>query len=285
MKKGLLLVLVCLFLSTFGFSQKGTIADARAAGVGATVTVTGVVMNGAEFGAVRYIQDATGGIAAYSGTVVSLTDLLRGDNVTISGTIKDYKQLLEIDPVATLVINSQNNTLYDAQLITPDLIGESYEGELVRIENVTFADAGAFAKQAYTVTANGTTFTIYISTAHPLIGTTIPTGPFTLTAICSQYHASDPAAGYQLIPRDVADLGGTNSISKLENGVTVYPNPVSNVLNISEKANVKIINLAGQVVVNAQNVNSVDMSALNNGMYIINIEANGVTRIQKVIKK
>ena len=63
MKKITTLIIATLF-SLVGFSQTD-IATARTQGVGATVTITGIVTNGDELGPIRYIEDATAGIALY----------------------------------------------------------------------------------------------------------------------------------------------------------------------------------------------------------------------------
>jgi hypothetical protein len=80
----------------------------------------------------------------------------------------------------------------------------------------------------------------------------------------------------------VTPLG--NNIENVESNLISYPNPVQNFLNISEKANVKVMTIAGQVVINVENVNSVDMSSLQNGMYIVTIENEKGTQIEKIMK-
>ncbi|MBF4516205.1 T9SS type A sorting domain-containing protein [Flavobacterium sp. ANB] len=71
----------------------------------------------------------------------------------------------------------------------------------------------------------------------------------------------------------------------------VYPNPVSNILNLNYKdiiTNIKIVNLLGQEIIN-KNVNSnseqVDMSQLLSGVYIAKISIDNSVRTFKVIKK
>jgi hypothetical protein len=70
-----------------------------------------------------------------------------------------------------------------------------------------------------------------------------------------------------------------------------YPNPVKDVLNLSYKtaiSNVKVINLLGQEVVNANaNTNDVqvNMSALNAGVYIVNVTVDDTVHSIKVIKE
>ncbi len=188
--------------------------------IGTVVTVKGIVTNGPELGVIRYFQDNTAGIAAY-GSITSSAQ--RGDSVTITGTLKNYNQLLELDPVTNVTIRSTGNTVPDPIVITPAQISEPYEGMLVQIQNAIFADAGNLfvGNKTYQFTANGETGIIYVKTAQTdIVGQLIPSAPVTLTAICSQFHYSDPAAGYQVLPRTIADIEISNPIyytSVLEN--------------------------------------------------------------------
>ena len=79
--KTITIISVSLLISLVGYSQD--IATARSQGVGATVTVTGIVTNGDELGPIRYIEDATAGLAIYDPTV--MTGVLRGEEITVTG--------------------------------------------------------------------------------------------------------------------------------------------------------------------------------------------------------
>ena len=74
MKKTTTLIFATL-LSVVGFTQD--IATARAQGIGATVTITGIVTNGDELGLIRYVEDATAGLALYDPS--ALVGVVRGD--------------------------------------------------------------------------------------------------------------------------------------------------------------------------------------------------------------
>ena len=75
-----------MLLSQLTYTQD--ILTARSQGVGANVTVTGVVTNGDELGPIRYIEDATAGLALYDLTTnVLLSSCIRGDSITVSGTL------------------------------------------------------------------------------------------------------------------------------------------------------------------------------------------------------
>lgn len=211
MRKFYITTLIIITLFTSGYAQTISISDARAK-VGQVVTVKGIVTNGSEFGVIRYLQDNTAGIAAYGSAI---NEVQRGDSITITGTVKSYRQLLELDPITSVVINSTGNPLPDPVVLTPDQISETYEGQLVQIQNAVFNDGGqTFAgKTSYTFTSGGQSGIIYINNAdQDMVGTTIPSVPVTLTAICSQYDYSDPNAGYQLLPRDTNDIARESAI-------------------------------------------------------------------------
>lgn len=191
----------------------GTISAARIAGVGAAVTITGVVTNGTEMGSsVRYIQDSQAGIAIYPGVDWASWPAapLRGDLVTVSGVITEFNGLLEIGPTLTAVtVNSSNNTLPTNQLVTPNMIAEAYEGELVTVDNVVFDLAGSVisGNSTYTFLANGQSGVIYIRAGSVLVGTNLPASAITLVGIVSQFDATAPFdGGYQVLPRDENDF-------------------------------------------------------------------------------
>jgi phosphatidylserine/phosphatidylglycerophosphate/cardiolipin synthase-like enzyme len=209
MKKIALSIFFLLILGINCFSQS-TIAEARAMPVGSTVTIRGIVTNGAELGVIRYIQDGTAGIAAYSS---SMSDVARFDSVEVTGVTKLYNQLLEIDPVNSFEQIAQK-PLPLPIIITPALMAEQYEAMLVKMEGITFANAGGvFAGNTnYNVTANGQTCQVRINNASNLVGQIIPADVVTLVGICSQFSYTDPNGGYQLLLRDKNDIIHSSSI-------------------------------------------------------------------------
>ncbi|NOY38059.1 MAG: T9SS type A sorting domain-containing protein [Chlorobi bacterium] len=214
MKQTLITFLSWFLISGSVFSQI-TISSARQQSIGAQVTVNGVVTNGNELGTIRYLQDPTGGIAVYSS---SMSSVQRGDSISVTGTLSDYNNLLEISPVSNFTVISSGNTLPDPVILTPDQLSDTYEAQLVRIENAVFDLAGSTfqGKTNYNFTANGQTGEIRISdNASPLAGTVIPSGEVTIIGPLGQYQSA-----YQVLPRDENDLIPANSIN-LTSPVTV----------------------------------------------------------------
>jgi len=204
MKKSLILLVVLLILKFQSFCQQN-IAEARAMGYGATVTIRGIVTNGPELGLSRYLQDVTAGLVAYSSSIISVD---RGDSIQISGVLTNYNNLMEIDPVTSFIVFTGGKPLSDPQVITPGQMSEPYESELVRMNNVIFINGGGVfsGNTNYNITANGDTAQVRINNNSNLVGQIIPTGEVTLIGICSQFSYTNPNAGYQLLLRDMADI-------------------------------------------------------------------------------
>jgi hypothetical protein len=199
MKK--VLVLLAVILTFNQLSAQSTIADARAMGIGQTVTIKGVITNGSELGSIRYVQDATGALPIYG---TGLTSLLRGDSVTATGPLFDFSGLLEISPTATFTDHGPAPGGLPAPLIVPlSSINESIEAQLVRVDNVTFTAGGSFVTGNSTVqiTDGTNTLDVRINGSTNIDGTTIPTGPVSIIALVGQFNAN-----YQLIPRDLNDI-------------------------------------------------------------------------------
>lgn len=182
-------------------AQAQTISDARAMGIGQTVTIRGVVTNGSELGNIRYVQDETGALPIYG---TGLNSLLRGDSVTATGPLFDFSGLLEISPTASFIDHGAAPGGLPTPLNIPlSAANESIEAQLVRVDNVTFIQTGTFATGNSTVqiTDGSTTFDVRINGSTNIDGTAIPTGPVSIVALVGQFNAN-----YQLVPRDLNDI-------------------------------------------------------------------------------
>lgn len=205
--KNTLLLIGALFSMTALFAQT-SVADARTFPVGSTVTIKGVSSDGGELGPIRYIQDATGGLPVYGGS--SIGGVNRGDSVTVTGVIKDFSGLLEIDPITSLTNHGQATQISPWNINIVDL-GNTYEGRLVRIDNVTFPDAGtSFAASTnYNFTDGTNSGTIRINGGTGMAGQTIPGGSQSVVGLLSEYNGL-----FQLLPRDINDIFGYQAPDK-----------------------------------------------------------------------
>ncbi len=201
-----------IWVSISLFAQE-KIADARNR-IGQQITVSGVVTNGNELGIIRYFQDETGGLAAYGNPVENVK---RGDSITVTGTLKDYRNLLEIDPVESVTVITSGSEEPQPVVLTIDEVGEDYEGQLIQINNVTLTEAtGTFAgSQNYKFEAGGKSGELRINANSSIVGQVIPTEKFKLVGICSQfsYNNNDTQTGYQILPRDMNDFISDASVT------------------------------------------------------------------------
>lgn len=204
MKKITLFFFTILGFSSFLHAQLISISEARMLNDDDTVTVTGTATNGAELGIIRYFEDGTAGIPAYGSDVSSV---FRNDSITITGILKTYNGLLEIDPILSITNHGQADIAIVPEIVTAGEIGEETEGSLVQIDNVVFSDGGSTfsGNSTYSYTADGEEGIIYVRTSTDLVGEIIPVGAITLIGISSQYSFTG-FGGYQILPRDINDV-------------------------------------------------------------------------------
>ena len=123
--------------------------------------------------------------------------------------------------ITSYVINSHGNPVPAPKLITvAQLIGtfqpdysEPDEGRLIRINCVTIPGAaGNWSSKNWTITDATGTDTLYVyggagCAVHPLIGTPVPTVPFDVIGILTQFDNNSPyISGYQISPRGLGDI-------------------------------------------------------------------------------
>ena len=207
---------VRLFLATVAIVAAGTvlsqdnILDVRTNySVGDVVTVTGVVTSDGNLGSVRYLQDATAGIALYPGADWSEWDdePAIGDSLTVTGEVTEYNGLLEVGPNLSAVTFEGTGAVPEPLVIGAADMDESLEGQLVRVNSVTFPLAGQeiTGNNTYDFTADGETGIIYVRTSNSLVGETLTGCAVDLIGIVSQF-SFDGTGGYQLLPRGPVDL-------------------------------------------------------------------------------
>jgi hypothetical protein len=104
------------------------------------------------------------------------------------------------------------------------------------------------------------------------------------------YNISDNASGCNN-PQEVADACGIIiiSVEEIENEFSVYPNPATNVLYITSDNNIPIneitiYNQLGQTVLHQNEANnSIDVSALQPGIYILELVSGDLKLRKKLV--
>jgi hypothetical protein len=205
----LTLALTAAFVSTAAVAQDNILDVRENYNIGQTVTVTGVVTSDDNLGSVRYLQDATAGIAIYPGADWGDWDATPqiGDSLSVTGEITEYNGLLEVGPNLTAVDFWGAGTVPTPMDITPAQMGENLEGQLVRINGVTFPLAGTFitGNNTYDFNASGESGVIYVRTSNSLVGEELTGCEVDMLGIVSQF-SFDGFGGYQLLPRGPVDL-------------------------------------------------------------------------------
>ena len=108
-----------------------------------------------------------------------------------------------------------------------------------------------------------------------------------ITNPCGTYNTYGEFEDYNVV---VSDVLGTSDLTNTKDGIQLYPNPASDVLNItkvSDKASYKIYSATGQLVGNGTvSGGKINVSSLLKGVYMITIDDKGkATFNSKFIKK
>jgi len=176
-----------------------SIAEARSMNTGETVTIKGIVA--ANLKNTISVQDPTGGIAVRPTSLNAVV----GDEVTLTGTLADYRGLLQLDS-ATIAVKTANVGAPVAKTITGANVAEENESQLVLIKNIEIIDVQAGASWANYIATDGTTEFI-VRDENNGLGLAVGTQYESISGIVQQFDAD-----YQLIPRSKEDIAVDSSI-------------------------------------------------------------------------
>jgi hypothetical protein len=217
-----------------GVTTPSTIADIRVNdGTGVpellneVATVSGVITVNDEFGDTgpRFMQDETGGMAIFGSDFAGKFSM--GDSITITSKLVQYAGLTEFvyDASTTVVTVHESNISIQPEAVTiEDVLNQSwdgmeqYEGVLIKIENATIAETGAFEGSTdYTLSDATGNIALRIDDDINLVGQDIHDGEMSVTAIVSQYDSNAPYSdGYQLMPRKMGDIVEIEVVKSIE---------------------------------------------------------------------
>ncbi|MGH1387597.1 T9SS type A sorting domain-containing protein [Kordia sp.] len=285
--------------SVANMTQVANITDLRAGTIGEFYELTGeAVISYIVTESTRnqkYIQDADAGILIDDTAGTLSAPLNIGDGmIGLQGQLSQFGGVLQFVPTANIPgASTTGNTLTPLFVTANELAtnGEAYESRLIRVLNVTFADMGMFADNTnYTVTTNGGTDTTVCRVSfgdEDLIGQAIPAVPVDIIGLGSEFNGT-----YQVFPRYASDIDTT--LSTEEFGTTtsfsMYPNPTNgNTVTISSASNnakdVQVYSILGKQVINTTITNTLNVSDLQSGIYIVKITENGKSATKKLVIK
>lgn len=204
----------------------------------------------------------------------------------------DFEQITAADPTFGAIFNcsNDNNDLKDRS----DDKGPEPEGVVTGVINdtvyafITLERVGGI--MVYDVTNPASpNFVQYINTrvVDSLGGDLAPEGIIFVSA-----EASPIDTALLVVSNEVS---GTVSIFKINqwydpgvgmaenkaSDLLVYPNPAMNTIFFNETINAQIIDITGKVVLNGVQVNKMDISALNDGLYIIKTDEGQLVKLIK----
>lgn len=179
-----------------------SIAQARAAAVGTTVTITGTLTVSDQFAGAAYMQDSTAGIAVYDAQVHGTGLFNIGDSITITGSLVNYNGLLEISSLSSVNAHGPAASPVQPKVIT---LAEMYlyPSELVQVVDASFPTPGdlLFGNSNFILTdGSGTGEMRLDADVSDLVGLAQPE-LCSVTGVVSQYNDI-----YQLMPRIKSDL-------------------------------------------------------------------------------
>jgi len=235
----------------------------------------------------KYVQDATGGILIDDNAGTITTSFVAGDGMSgLVGQTVDFNGVLEFVPL-------QDASVVAGATITPEVITiasilanqEDYESELVRINGVSFTDAGmSFAASTnYDISDGSTTvFRTNFSEAN-YIGQTIPAGSNDMIVLVGEFNGTA-----QVTARSLSELTLSVENNRID-GFSFSPNPTSlGYVKITSKSQsimtVGIYDILGKQVMSKTVENSrLDVSALTSGIYIMKISQVDATTTKKLV--
>ena len=240
----------------------------------------------------KYIQDSSGGILIDDSAGTITSTYVIGDGMTgLKGKLSEYGGVLQFIPQEDPgTASSTGNTIVINTVTISDLTTdhEPYESEVVEIENVTITEADG------TVTwASSTDYTITDSANNSMtlrtnfyeadyVGELIPTGNITFNALIGEFNGTP-----QVIPLpsqnqllSIVDFNGVD--------VAVYPNPVQTKLNFSgltSPVKATVFDMLGKRQLQSEVINSLDVSSLKSGLYIVEVKNENSAKVFNILKK
>jgi hypothetical protein len=288
-----------------------------------TVSTTGIVTAVLELGSGTSgpgaIQNDSAGISIYGDTFTQTPGLTRGDSVIVENwKLTQLNGLTELSytSASTVKILSSGHNVVPLITTIPEIknqafLGfERYESKLLQINSVKFVQSGVFDVSTspdvnYQIFNGSDTLDLRIAgTNTSLLGKNIPTGKLNVVGILAQYCSIAPyAGGYQLLPRDSADITTLTDVENYESKpfkyqlCQNYPNPFNPATIITysipkeSRVILTVFNILGQEIKTLVDQKKstgtyqakFDGSRLSSGVYFYCIKAGDYFQVRKML--
>ncbi len=276
-------------------------ASGEAIQTGYKATFVGVVAYPYSSGAL--VMDGYGklhGMLVYDNTASNWT---KGDSVVFTAYYAPYYDQQEVKTVdAYSIITSTANlnpdsalvvdpAIFDIDSTSANLVPMSYQNVLVHVDNITIYDEDTYGNY-YGVSQNGDTlmfrYTYYNDASVSWSSAFTTNSTYNITGFVAYDHGH-----FKICPRNSGDISEVvaTKVNNLETaGLTVYPNPATNVVNITgaDIKDIQLFNTVGQLI-HKYNISSskaqINVSDLPQGIYLLRINTEKGTRTVRFIKK
>lgn len=274
--------------------------------IGSPVQVEAVISSpdfGTEHGEF-FVQDSSGGIKVFfkgvGGESGRITAYNEGDLIQIIGNTSLVEGRVEIHPENIELIRSGDSIPQPLKITAAELdVNSNLQGRWVEIANVSRSTGTQWPARPVTtergtaivVQVNGQAFTIHIDRGQSYFdGVELPEEPFTLRGILSRQNEK-----VLLLPfyeRDIFTTTATNTFEalKLANNLKVYPNPVTDAINLEVEIqaglvdNVSLTDYLGRTIARYTNLRARNQivrlplpAGIRSGQYFLNVwTANGL---------
>lgn len=242
----------------------------------------------------KYIQDGGAGILIDDTAGTLSAPLNIGDGIIgLKGELSEFGGVLQFVPTENVAGASSNgNTITPISISVSELLtnGEAYESRIIKLSDVYFSDAGMFTDNTnYDITtaddANMSVCRVSFGD-EDIIGSTIPSGLANITGIGGEFNGTR-----QILPRYASDVEVSLGVDNVNStSFSMYPNPANgSTVTITSASNnakdVKVYSIIGKQVINTTITNTLDVSGLQSGIYVVQITENGKSATKKLVIK
>ena len=235
---------------------------------GQTVNTGGIIS--AILGSGYFVQS---GVGAWNGVYVFDADnsVNYGDSITFTCLVTEYYNMTELKNVANFSIVSSGNALYSPKTIsTSDANTEQYEGVLIKAMNSKCTNndvAGNYGQWEINDNSGVVVCDDKMYPFNPTLNT-----KYDVTGVMDYSYSE-----FKILPRNANDIDVSLSVSNINNNtnIEIYPNPASDYVSISSEntvTSVTFFNVIGEKVKTVNNSTKIEVSELNEGIYILIIE-------------
>ncbi len=273
------------------------IATLRGSVEGEVYTLTGeaLLTFQQDFRNQKFIEDATGAILIDDNPGNITTAYEIGDGISgIIGTLGSFNGMMQFSPITDPGDpSSTGNDVTSQEVSITDLINnpENYESEYVNISPAVDIGPGPNpfweVGTVYTLTNGDGTFNFRTSFFDAnYIGQDIPTNAVFIAGIITE---REDDGGYYITARDNNDASTTLGINgNSTDAFSLYPNPAQTQIHIvsqlSGEKSVAVFDISGkQIMQQTLNQDTLDISQLSSGMYLVRISQGNTSSTKKLI--